>query len=385
VAVDFRCENCGKLLSVEADPGGAIRCPHCRKRVQVPSALASLPRPRVPQDAQETSPSAGGDLAGHDATLAVMASLMPWVLSIFFHIGLGLIMMFVVMIFHHRQAPDVVVPGTVLVESSDVLDVGRSPKSPARDVNRPENERTYSRRKSAIESDAGRTRKRVRLIGSGSSSGSSPFGKLAVGGGAAGAKFFGTGRVADHVVYVIDRSGSMATYFDEVLLQLQLSISRLKPTQDFHVIFFAPDRPIENPPGKLVSATREAKLDVVDFLQRNDLVPLGRTTALPALKRAFDVLDGADPRRPAKLVFLLTTGDFAGEGSYEGGGSSYRNKEGQTKVGDEAVIDWLRDHNIEQRVHVNTYLYGTEPRATDVLSLVARENSGTFKLISPDE
>ena len=45
--VDFRCEHCGKLLSVQGKTGDEVRCPHCMKMTAVPAGLASLPRPRV--------------------------------------------------------------------------------------------------------------------------------------------------------------------------------------------------------------------------------------------------------------------------------------------------------------------------------------------------
>ena len=65
MAVEFRCENCGKMLSVDAAPGSPVKCPHCRKKVTVPEALASLPRPHVPPTAspppRAQAPASEGD------------------------------------------------------------------------------------------------------------------------------------------------------------------------------------------------------------------------------------------------------------------------------------------------------------------------------------
>ncbi len=69
--------------------------------------------------------------------------------------------------------------------------------------------------------------------------------------------FFGTVGIAHHVVFVIDRSGSMIDTFDYVRQEMIASISRLSAQQNFHIILFAAGPPIENGPRRLVPATRE--------------------------------------------------------------------------------------------------------------------------------
>ena len=114
MAVDFRCEKCGKLLSVDSEPGSKVRCPHCNKKLRVPAALATLPRPQVPgapQGPQAPPPGPEGDeqdvlAEGPDPVMAMMAALMPWVLSVFFHLGLALIMLFFVLVAHQAKKKD---------------------------------------------------------------------------------------------------------------------------------------------------------------------------------------------------------------------------------------------------------------------------------------
>ena len=48
MAIEFRCEQCGKLLSVDAEPESRVKCPYCKAKVVVPAGLASLPTPQVP-------------------------------------------------------------------------------------------------------------------------------------------------------------------------------------------------------------------------------------------------------------------------------------------------------------------------------------------------
>lgn len=185
-------------------------------------------------------------------------------------------------------------------------------------------------------------------------------------------------RESRHVVYVIDRSGSMVTVFDYIRLQMLLSIGDLSREQDFHIILFADEKTIEGPSNGLVKATPDNKVAVVDFLERDEVRPRGKTTALVALKRAFEVLDNAGDRK-GKLILLLTDGEFAGIG----GGSRYKGK-----VGNEAVLNWLADNNKDKRVTIKTYLYtdGTSARAKHVMNKIAKDHGGgRAKLIGPDD
>ena len=386
MAIEFRCEKCDELLSSDAEAGALIRCAHCGKKLRVPEVLGSLPRPQLPtgtsastgQMPPELPPDATQPADG-DAMMSVMAILMPWVLSIFFHLGLALIMAFLVMIVHKTLPEDVVVPQAVLsdeLKQTMAVDAGsRRPQKRRRRTSA----KNYTRRETSIK-DTGRTRKRV-ILGGGASSGASQTGFGMTGGG--NATFFGTGTgggigTAFHIVYVIDRSGSMEAggVFDAVRTELQLSIGRLQDVQNFHIIFFGENKTVENPPRRLVLANDKNKLGVVGFLE-GVIADAKGTKAIPALKRAFAVLSRADTRRRGKLVFLLTDGQFHG---YEGAGTKYKDL-----VGNKAVIQWLRDHNGKGEIHVNTYLFGSDPNAVRTMKTIAAENGGIFKRITGDE
>ncbi|MCK4600847.1 MAG: hypothetical protein KAU28_00170, partial [Phycisphaerae bacterium] len=123
MAVNFRCEECGKLLGTEAEPGSTIKCTQCGKKVTVPAGLAAFPRPRISSDvepAEPAHPQAPQQLEPQEGAvvLGVMAYIMPWVISVFFHLGLILIMFFVVMFFEASQIPqDKIVPDAELVDN----------------------------------------------------------------------------------------------------------------------------------------------------------------------------------------------------------------------------------------------------------------------------
>jgi hypothetical protein len=47
MGIEFQCDECGKLLNVDTEPGATVVCPHCSEAVIVPAGLASLPQPQI--------------------------------------------------------------------------------------------------------------------------------------------------------------------------------------------------------------------------------------------------------------------------------------------------------------------------------------------------
>ncbi len=393
MAVDFRCENCGKLLSVDEQPGNAVRCPHCRKKVTVPAGLAALPRPHVPPNATPPPPqgaSPDGQQEGEleeevegEAVIGAMASIMPWVISVFLHLGVFLIMLFFVMV-----AVDTEIPTTVVIPDAALnLDNPGGVMHPKTEtVSKSQNERRtvvkrYTKRDDQV--DKGKTEQTVQLLAAsadGASGGAAELGLTnSDAAGGPRSRFFGSGGNAYHIVFVIDRSGSMAVTFQEVQHEMIKAIAKLQAVQDFTIIFFSENEYIEGPQKSLVSAEMQNKLAATKFLK--DVTSSGATIVLPALKRAFQILKYADPRRPGRLIYLLSDGDFAGMS----GGSTYKGVSGNA-----AVVQWLQDNNPKEEakglVHVNTFLYRSkDSEAVKVMDAIAKENGGRFKQISGDE
>lgn len=167
----------------------------------------------------------------------------------------------------------------------------------------------------------------------------------------------GAGGNAHHVVYVIDRSGSMIGTFDEVRRAVLLSIGHLRDDQDFHVILFAQGRAIESPPARLVPPTEDNKLQAATFLAA---ARAGfHSDPLPALRRAFDVL--ADAPGGGKLIYLISDGVFP-DGP--------------------AVTSVIRSRNKDKLVRINTYYCGgDDPSAQAMLQTIARNTGGLFRLV----
>jgi len=376
MAVDFRCDKCGRLVSVDARPGQETRCPQCQKRVIVPAGLASLPRPMVPPNSTpedmptppgETPPEQPQPLREGDAVMGVMAHIMPWVISIFFHLGLGLIMAFITLFVIQKAVPkEVIFPTTFDTVDGMAVNAGDSnPNLRAAQPLRRTQSNSWAQTDASLANDSGETNQKMELLGGGAS-GAAGGGALAAfglktGGSGRGprANFFGNRSHASHIVYVIDRSGSMLQTFDHVRRELLVSISRLDPSQqDFHVILFADGPPLEKKPERLVPATKEYKLAVAEFLQ--GIRAEGQTDPVPALQRAFQVLRRADSR-PGKVLYLLTDGVFPDNA---------------------AVLSSIAAANRDRSVLISTFLYGHRPeKAVEVMEKIAKENGGLYQFV----
>ncbi len=377
MAAEFRCEKCGKLLNVEAEPSSKIRCPYCKARIQVPAGVASLPRPQVPPTVPAAAPPAAQGQAeeavyeeqGQDALMGVMARLMPWIISLFFHAGVVVILAFVTIVIFRTKAPaDIIIPDAEIGEHpGGRINPGQAnPELQSRALQQVN--KSWAQRDSTVPlDDAGETKNQITLYGiSGGSAGgqAADFGLLAGGSGRGPrSRFMGLGGNAYHIVYVVDRSGSMLDTFDEVRREMQRSISMLQEVQTFHVIFFASGTPKENAAQRLVYATEAHKREALQYLKT--IQPQGQTDPLPALKRAFQVLSSTPNAKRGKLIYLLTDAEFPDN---------------------ELVLQTVRSLNADKSVHINTILHRHKSEnAMKVLRQIAEENGGRFKFVESNE
>lgn len=170
--------------------------------------------------------------------------------------------------------------------------------------------------------------------------------------------FLGIGVTAQSVVYVVDRSGSMLDKFDAVRNEILSSISHLDPNQhQFHVILFSTGPPREMMNERLVPALPQHKATAADFLRGVD--PGGRTDPLPALERAFDVLEGG--KGEGKVIFLLTDGAFPDN---------------------EKAIATIKERNQDKKVRIFTILYWERSKeAEEMMKRIAQENGGRYRYV----
>ena len=388
---DFRCEKCGKMLKLRKDPGRRCRCPNCRGWTKVPPLLNELPHPNVPPNAERPAGEAVAidvrQEPEHDHAVALKAvgSTMPWVLSALAHVGVFLIMiLFFVIVSRSNPKIDTsqiieMPPPTNVMGDPWKTSGGAKPRAAERRLIKIKHEprdtmiaQGSNHRKVvlgeprdgdgiSLEGDGPRDGRGTGLFGIGDGDGDGPRGG------------------AMNVVYVVDRSGSMARTFESVKVEMVRSISRLSEKQWFHVVLFGDGETIEGPRRGLIQAEMDNKKSAGKFLMETEAH--GSTTALVALKRAFRVLS-ARPRHESKVIYLVSDGDFSGML----GGSEYRRPGGGTLKGNEAVLQWLADHNKNAGVCVHTVLlHSADKTALRVLKQIAASNGGRFKYISPDE
>ena len=302
--------------------------------------------------------------AGRPAESEAVARAVPWLMSVLFHAGLGLVMVLVALIvFDETKETRPVVP-----------DVGRYDEAVPMRMHRPTDSPSHVSRASSADLSApwratGTDEIRpaavrpLALIGlQGPSPGRDPLGFPPAGVPGPATVFLDRKTNARHVVYVIDRSGSMVDTFDVVRWRLAESIGQLDLPQDFHVILFAEGAAMESPPRRLVPATKANRSLAAEFLEAAR--PSGRTDPIPAIRRAMAVLNAAGDQR-GKVIWLLT------DGMFEDG---------------EAVLRLIAGTNADKNVSIFTFLYGHRPpEAVRLMSRIAEENNGQFRYVSPDE
>ena len=282
------------------------------------------------------------------------ALLLAWILSIGVH---GLIFLgMLALVFPFSDRPD---PSLPLSHVDIVGSVAASPYTPAqvpnptRPIPTPKTSGLRLTPKAFAPLSAMTQAKKTDLSIIGIGAGGGDFARYGLSvGSVPGPEFFGLGRSARNartVVYVVDRSGSMLDTFIHVKDELRRSISKLRRSQKFHVIFFNAGPPLENPPGRPVSAINAHKEQFFTFMER--VVPRGQTHPEAALRRAI----GLEP----DLIYLLSDGD-----SFPSG-----------------LLHHLDEWNRDRRVRIYTIAYLSH-MGRAVLEQIAREHNGEFTFVS---
>jgi len=369
---------------MDTSPGASVTCPYCSASVVVPAALASLPQPQVeggPPTAASPPPAAVSpeayeddeyleeeleDEEGSDAVMAMMAASMPWVISVFFHVGLALIFFLLVMIARaEEKKKGATIPNAMMSEApGGNISHGRSSKV-EKSTQRLRKVKASGDSKRELEvPNEGETGEEATLIGAAAGAGGGSLADFGVTNGSGGPRsgMYGQGGNAHHVLYLIDRSGSMFDTFDAVKKEIADSVGKLQPVQDFHVIMFADGEPLEKKPMALTKPTIPNKIALAEFLE--EVKAENTTNPVKAINRAFDVMAKAN-RNPGKIIYMLTDGAFPDN---------------------EAVLSTIRARNAKRDVLINTFLYGWKPPIAErVMIQIARENGGKYRYVSPDE
>jgi hypothetical protein len=131
------------------------------------------------------------------------------------------------------------------------------------------------------------------------------------------------------IVYVCNASGSMATVFDSIRIELRKSIDSLMPIESFDIIFFQEQGFRAADDKALVPAVPDGKRRAYAFM--DDMHPKGEANPIPALELAFKL----EP----DVIYLLTVGDFTGPGNDRVVKfCQEKNKAGKTKINTIALV-----------------------------------------------
>ncbi len=348
MTVEFACDRCKQVLSYDGEPDSVIECPNCHGQVTVPQAEAGQ----------------------HEAITETFAQAMPWTISVLLHLGVALIIAFVPM-FAEQMLGD---EPPIIPEGTDSPEVGKAMQASLSVARRPERQVTTLVRRHTKQAGLSKnpSKQQALVIGHGAKG---PFGGLnaPIGRPDGGSGPFGIDSLGSkpyHVVYVIDRSGSMLGKMKSLKEELARSISGLRDYHTFHVILFNNGPHLEFDSRRLTAATGENKVKAAKFLatvvEGNDIEGTPGTDPSSALRRAFEALR-AMKKQGGKLIYLLTDGDF-------------RDNEGVLKV--------IRAYNASREVRITTFLYehkDRKGRGKAVLEQIAAENRGNFHYINPYE
>ncbi len=178
---------------------------------------------------------------------------------------------------------------------------------------------------------------------------------------------FGASALGETVVYVIDRSDSMseAGKLDDAKWELEESIRRLAPNQEFYIIFYSTDAQCMEA-DTLQRATPDNKDRFLKWAKER-IEPSGWTNPIPALQKALSL-------RP-DIIFLHTDGVFTASPS--------------ELISADAVCAAIRrvnrrvDDRLQTAVHTIAF-YDDQNRevfdrfAVPTLKRIAGENEGTY-------
>lgn len=309
-----------------------------------------------------------GSLA--DEANAVLMALLPWGISVLFHVGLVLVAVFAIWTTVNQiDDQEVIVPmirlsttpGAPLQMRTEQRMSKRTPTS--RRIIKPTRNSSQQATLSAT------VNTETSLIGvAGVSSKATPFNSSVANAAEFKTSFMGTGGNARRIVFLIDASGSLIDTLPFVIEELKKSIQQLNEKQMISVIFFRGDQVIEVPPAGFKPATLETKQRIVSWIdpRNHNIIPQGKSNPVPALERAMKY-------RP-QLIFLLSD-NITGEGAYA--------------VDQRKLLTAINQANTTgTKINTIQFLY-PDPLARlglpGTMELIAKNSGGVYKFLNQDE
>ncbi len=339
-------------------------------------------------EAQDDSPAYGTDTG----LPPWLEAIFPWAASFMIHVGVGMILMFVVYASkaasekEEENAEKIVVPSsfdnpTLGQPPGGVVNPGEGTdpsRQAAQDLFPDKGEKDGWASKEGAEEigqalNGGAGQGEVvtdaifggtggKMGGGGSGAGGAggtgrlaPFGTPGGGSGMMGPRssFAGTGGSATRLVYILDHSGSMVDSFDFLRMEVLRSVNKLVPVQSFAVIMYSEDVTVLGP-EKLMDATAPNKQS---FKDKIELIRAAgdNDNKLDPFEKAFRKAFAMKP----ELIYFLTDGAF-----------------------DPKLVEVIQELNKDRKVVINTLAFiRDDPKYIDQLRKMATDNKGQYKLV----
>lgn len=310
-----------------------------------------------------------------DEASAALVSLLPWGVSILFHVGLVLIAIFVIWstIKQPQENDRLIEVESSIIQEEPQLDALPSddanpladsttpnPRVPPRPVDRPSTvlDTTIGAEGAVALGD---------VFEDGGADKPGPFDMTTPGGGTDGVNFI-VKDSAKRIAFVIDASGSLLDSMPFVITNLKKAIGALGPHQSFTVIFSQSDKAIEVPPQGMHSADTDHKKQALDWIDMGsgNVVPQGRSQPIVAIKTAL--------RYKPEVIFLLSD-NITGHGQFE---------TDQKQL----LADVIKANKAKARINTIQFLYpdplisvGLKP----TLEVISSATGGKYKFIDGHE
>lgn len=281
---------------------------HPRRRTPPAHAAVAETAPHAHQD-PDLQEEEKDDLG--DEMSAYLLSILPWAVSLLFHMGFVLLTIFVVWstLQPLRPEEEVIIPIARLSPTPGApLQMKTTTKKKIKTAQRVVTKsvrQTPTSISNKVDAD-------IPLIGAagGAPGKGSPFGTAVRQESGEAATMYGTGGNAKKLAYIIDASGSLLDSMPFVINEIKRSVSELSDKQSFTIIFFQGEEVIEVPPFGLKKATSDIKQKIINWIDTDSghVTPRGSTNPIKAISRALSY-------KP-DLVFLLSD-NITGRSQYE--------------------------------------------------------------------
>lgn len=250
---------------------------------------------------EELDESVGDEVS---KTLLVM---LPWSISILFHLAIILLAFFLGWVIVQQEEPDEITIAAPTINPMPPMPVNEriAERKPEQRVRTPAKAPTKPKVQTEVVLDMPTLVAVTAPSATAPAITNSPGGEDFLGVPSSG----GGAPPPSRIAFVIDASGSLIDTFPFIIDELKRFVNSLEASQSFTILFYTGDEVIEVPPGKLRKANSEHKQRVINWIDIDsyNVIPRGSGDPIRAIRQALSY-------RP-QLIYLLSD-NITGRGAY---------------------------------------------------------------------